>query len=119
MNSNALRARLLTLRGDVDFTSASKLEEISTPFGSCDVVVLDLQQLGFVDTTFLRFLLKLAKQAREHVLNPVRLIAPAPRARRLLDVTGLSRRFAIYETLEQSLRDVPKFVQTGRLTLVA
>ena len=103
---NDLRARTIALRGDVDFTTAPKLAHLCASFAACDVIVLDLSGTGFVDTTFLRFLIQLRKQAREQVPDPVRLVAPAERARRILEVTGLIRRFAVYDTVLAATRDV-------------
>lgn len=106
MVTNDLRARLVVLSGDVDFASSEKLAHLHASFAACDVVVLDLTQVRFADTTLLRFLLQLRKQARDDVENPVRLLGPAPAVRRLLEVTGLVRRFGLYGTLAQATRDV-------------
>ena|SRR5579862_1562751 len=100
-----LRARIVALGGDIDFSSTPMLTRLCASFSSYDVIVLDLRHVDFADTTFLRFLLQLKKRARPEVPDPVRLVAMTKRPRRLLEVTGLASAFAFFDRQEDAVRD--------------
>jgi anti-anti-sigma factor len=55
---------------------------------------MDVADLEYADTSFLRFLLRLKKHENKANPNAIRLVRVNRRLRRLLEITGLSRVFA-------------------------
>jgi anti-anti-sigma factor len=77
---------VLRFSGEVDMTDAADLKQLERETHDSNVIV-DVANLRYADTTFLRFLIRL----RRH--GSVRLIGANQTVRRVLDVTGLSRYF--------------------------
>lgn len=57
-------------------------------------VVVDVAKLGYADTNFLRFLIRLKKHENKSATQAVRLVRVGRRLRRLLEITGLRSLFA-------------------------
>lgn len=75
------------------------LSHIATLTGGSQIVVMDVAQLKYADTTFLRFLLGLKKDGAD-----VRLAGLNRRCRRVFDVTGLTQHFEFYEAASEATR---------------
>jgi anti-sigma B factor antagonist len=85
---------VVTVRGEVDLATAPELEScLHRAFGDApDGVVLDLDGLTFIDSSGLRVLVALAKDARSRDASLT--LRNVPRhAQRVLDLTGLSEWF--------------------------
>jgi anti-sigma B factor antagonist len=85
-----------SLRGELDVATADRCCDVlldlmteKTPH-----LVLDLSELGFCDPYGLGGLVRAANYA-ERAGGSLTLARPGPRLARLLDVTGLHRRFAV------------------------
>jgi anti-sigma B factor antagonist len=86
---------VLTVNGEIDLTSAPKLdEEITTVVESSDQVVIELGGVSFMDSTGLRVLLKASKTLTSRGGTLV-LRQPSEPVRRLLEVSGLNEHFAV------------------------
>jgi anti-sigma B factor antagonist len=93
-SARAGEAVVVTIRGEVDLATAPELELcLQRAFGeSADGVVLDLDGLTFIDSSGLRVLVALAKDARSRDASFT--LTNVPRhAQRVLDLTGLSEWF--------------------------
>jgi anti-anti-sigma factor len=89
-------ARTVMVRGEVDLATASELESLvrSALAEAPDGVVLDLAQLTFIDSSGLRALVALAKDAASR--NSSLALRNLPRhAQRVLDLTGLGDWFEV------------------------
>jgi anti-sigma B factor antagonist len=64
-------------------------------------LVVDMQRTIYVDSTALGVLIGTLKRTREQG-GDLRLVAPAPRVKRLLEITGLVNVFPIDETAEEA-----------------
>jgi len=86
---------VVTIRGEVDLATSPELESsVSRAFdGAPSVVVLDLGALTFIDSSGLRVLVSLAREASARGAS-LALRAVPPHAQRVLDLTGLSDTFA-------------------------
>lgn len=87
--------RVVHIKGDIDLVRAPELEKLANELASSSNVVLDVGDVQYVDTTFLRFLLRLRAQENKTSRESIRLVGATRRLRRLLDVTGLTRSFAL------------------------
>jgi anti-anti-sigma factor len=88
--------RTVTVRGEVDLATATDLEAIvrSALDGAPDGVVLDLAQLTFIDSSGLRVLVALAKDAESR--GTALALRNLPRhAQRVLELTGLGDWFEV------------------------
>ena len=86
---------VLTVKGELDAYSAPALED---QFGRLiaervDIVVLDLSQTAFCDSSGLRAILTSQRRLQEN-RGLMRLRAPSEAVKRLLDITGLTDHFA-------------------------
>jgi anti-sigma B factor antagonist len=90
---------VVTISGDVDVTSAEALAGIQKELAPSSRVVVDVADLEYADTSFLRFLLHLKKHENKSERDAIRLVHVSRRLRRLLEITGLSRVFACEDTV--------------------
>src|SRR5258705_13752261 len=90
-NTPAGAACVLTVRGDIDLASASDFEAAlrGALDGSPSSIMIDLTELSFIDSSGLRVLVSLSKEAQARGASfGLRNI---PRhAQRVLDITGLT-----------------------------
>jgi anti-sigma B factor antagonist len=85
---------VVTIRGEIDLANAADLENglRRALDGSPSSVVLDLEALTFIDSSGLRVLVALSKEAQSR--NASFGLRNVPRhAQRVLDITGLSDLF--------------------------
>ena len=82
---------VLVLDGELDLATAPDVSAAirATFLDTGARVVLDMAQVGFIDSTGIRTVL----EADKHTATPLVLIAPSPAVTRVLDLTRLRRRF--------------------------
>ena len=93
-NAQAGAACVLTVRGDIDLASAPDFETaLRTALeGSPGSITIDLGALTFIDSSGLRVLVSLSKDAQSQ--GATIALRNVPRhAQRVLDITGLSEWF--------------------------
>lgn len=84
-------ALLVKLSGELDLAGATVMRQLTAWVDAQpdpSPLVLDLSELGFVDSSGLRMLLETTVGER-----PVALLAPSAPVARLLELTGLTERF--------------------------
>ena len=86
---------LVTLAGDVDFTSADALSVLEKTLVDRENIVVDVEGLKYVDSSFLRFLIRVKEHADKEEPTTVELVGVKPKLRRALEVTGLSSMFEL------------------------
>jgi anti-sigma B factor antagonist len=93
---------VLALGGELDLAAASSLdEELGQALQSgSQVIVIDLKDLEFIDSTGLSVLVRAHQRAQETGLQ-LGLINPGAQVERLLSLTGLAQRL----TLDQAALD--------------
>ena len=98
------QATVLTISGELDLASSPVLEErLDEVFGSdSDVVILDLRDLDFMDSTGLSVLVK-AHQAAEAGDRQLCLVKGPPQVQRLLSLTGVADRLRVLDAPEDAL----------------
>jgi anti-anti-sigma factor len=96
------QAYVLAVSGELDLAAASSLEgELDQALESgSQVIVIDLRDLEFIDSTGLSVLVRAHQRAQQSNLQ-LGLVNPGAQVERLLSLTGLAQRL----TLEQSAQD--------------
>jgi stage II sporulation protein AA (anti-sigma F factor antagonist) len=96
--------RVLCLRGELDLASAPLLQrEIeSDESGATTTVVLDLEQLKFIDSTGLRVILLAQEHSREHS-REFAVTRGSQQVQRLLAITGVSEHLRIITSSDELL----------------
>lgn len=98
------RAITLTIHGELDLLSAPVLEQALGEVKALevDLIILDLRELAFMDSTGLHLLV----QAQQHAHDSGRsfaLVRGGEQVQRLLDVTGVGDALTIVDSPEELL----------------
>jgi len=93
----------LTLEGEVDVYTAPRLKEtlIETIEAGCANVIVDLQQVGFIDSSGLGVLVGGLRRAKERS-GAIRLVCTRDNILKIFRITGLDKVFPIFESLEEA-----------------
>jgi anti-sigma B factor antagonist len=96
---------VIGVSGELDLASSPTLEQrLDEVFASdASLVILDLRELDFMDSTGLSVLIK-AHQAAEEAGRRLCLVKGPPQVQRLLSLTGVGERLSVLETPEEALR---------------
>ena len=98
------RAAIVKLTGSANMDVADDLQErllelVDTP---TDQLILDLSELQFVSSVGLGAIIAAHLRCRHHD-GEIRLVAPPPKILELLEVTKLTKLFAIYDSVEAAI----------------
>lgn len=96
--SSSDSSRLVTVSGEIDLASAPKLETALVAEAD-QTVIVDLLEVGFMDSTGLRSLLS-ARDALEEGGGRLLLVFGEGPVERILELTGLTGRFEHFPSLE-------------------
>lgn len=94
---SAAGMRLVTATGELDMASSTELEEALASEPD-EVVIADLCDVGFIDSSGLRSLLA-ARDRLEDAGGRLILVFGDGPVERIIDLTGLADRFEIFETV--------------------
>ena len=95
---------LIVARGELDIGATPRLSTVLAMAGASrgGRLVLDLAGVDFIDSTALGTILKAASELEESS-TALAVVAPDGPVRRLLEVTNLTGRFALYPTRAEAL----------------
>lgn len=95
-------AVVLAVSGELDLSSSPALEEeVGKAIGSdASIVIVDLRELEFIDSTGLGVLVKANQRAVDED-RAFALVRGGPQVERLLTLTGLAERLTTAETPEE------------------
>jgi anti-sigma B factor antagonist len=96
--SSSDSSRIVTVSGEIDLASAPKLETALVAEAD-QTVIVDLLEVGFMDSTGLRSLLS-ARDALEEGGGRLLLVFGEGPVERILELTGLTDRFEHFPSLE-------------------
>jgi anti-sigma B factor antagonist len=101
-------AAVLNVVGDVDAANAHLLREavITAINGGPPVVVVDLTQVGYVDSVGLGTLVVSLKRAAEQQ-TALRLVVTSPQIEKVLKITGLLSVFDVYNNQQSAISGQP------------
>jgi anti-anti-sigma factor len=96
-------ATVIAITGELDLATSPALEEaLERAFGAdVELVVLDLRELEFMDSTGLSVLVK-AHQAAELAHHKLALVKGPPQVQRLLNLTGVAERLRLLDAPEDA-----------------
>lgn len=96
-------ATVVTVSGELDLASSPALEErLDEVFNSdSELVILDLRELDFMDSTGLSVLIK-AHLSAEQGDRQLCLVKGPPQVQRLLTLTGVGNRLSLVEAPEDA-----------------
>jgi len=97
------RAYLVSVDGELDLYSAPQLQaELEALAPDANDVVLDLTEVGFIDSTALGTILASGRRLRDAADDELRRAA-TPATRKLLGVVGVDRVVPVYDTSDAAL----------------
>ena len=96
---------VLEVRGEVDVSTSPELRNRLAGISEAGqkVVVVDLTDVSFVDSTALGVLVSGLKRFRSDG-GDLRLVVTQPHIAKVFEITGLTEVFAIYRTSEEAVR---------------
>jgi anti-anti-sigma factor len=106
---------VLTLNGELDMSRSDELDGMAANVFSDDQVnaIFDLSDVAFMDSSALRWLLKVQEGA-DQTGSRLRLVAPEGGSLlRLLSLTGLADRFAVFPTRTDAEQPSPDMTESS------
>ena len=97
---------VVVVAGEIDVYTADKLRDalVSSAVRSCPNVILDMSAVDFTDSTGLGVMVGAHKRAHQ-LGGGLKLAGIRDHLRGVLGVTGLSKVFTVYETVEAASAD--------------
>jgi anti-sigma B factor antagonist len=93
----------IVLSGDLSVQTLSELREKLAQAESCDVAVLDLSAVNYVDSTTLTAFVKMrGRMLSGGRSGTVRIARPAVNVRRIFEICHLDKLFEIYDSIEEA-----------------
>jgi anti-anti-sigma factor len=95
---------VLSVSGELDLASSPALEEELTRVGggSSEMLILDLRELEFMDSTGLSVVVKAHQRAQEDGRR-FGLVKGRPQVQRLLSLTGVAERMTLADSVQELL----------------
>ena len=99
MSSEERRA-ILRLKGELDVSSSPALEDELSRLSGASVIVLDLSELEFIDSTGLGVLVKSHQHVRDAGGRRA-IVEGGGQVKRLLELTGLDQQLTLVASLDE------------------
>lgn len=94
---------IVTAAGEIDISTVTRLREpLFEMAASGAPLVIDLDQVSFIDSVGLAVLVGTANRAAEHG-STLQVVCAPPKIRQLVRLTGLDRRIPLVSTLDEAL----------------
>jgi len=96
---------VLTVSGEIDIATAPSLRErlYSLLAEEKRQLVVDLDDVGFLDSTALGVLVGVLKRARSEG-GEVRIVCTQPRVRKVFEITRLDSAFDLFDSVDEAVR---------------
>jgi anti-sigma B factor antagonist len=93
----------MRLTGEVDVYTAPRLKEalVEQIEGGCADILVDLDGVGFIDSSGLGVLVGGMRRAKEHS-GAIRLVCTRENVLKIFRITGLDKVFSIFETIDEA-----------------
>lgn len=95
----------VVLDGEIDVYTAPRLKEelVSVVESGCPNVIVDMQNVGFIDSSGLGVLVSVLRRARERD-GVVRIVCTRENILKIFRITGLDKVFPIFSDLAEAQR---------------
>lgn len=95
----------VTLEGEIDVYTAPRLKEelVSIVESGCPNVVVDMEKVGFIDSSGLGVLVSALRRARERD-GVVRIVCTRDNILKIFRITGLDKVFPIYSEMGEATK---------------
>jgi anti-sigma B factor antagonist len=95
----------VTLEGEIDVYTAPRLKEelVSVVESGCPNVIVDMEKVGFIDSSGLGVLVSALRRARERD-GVVRIVCTRENILKIFRITGLDKVFPIYAEMAEARR---------------
>jgi anti-sigma B factor antagonist len=95
---------VVSIGGEVDVSTAPRLRDalMSVVARGYETVVLDLSDVGFIDSSALAVILSAWKQIKAHD-GSLAIASPTPRIARIFEITGLTLSFPVCGSVSEAL----------------
>jgi anti-sigma B factor antagonist len=94
---------IVTVRGEVDLATSPQLRDCLTGVvEKSSAVVVDLDEVGFIDSTGIGVLVGGVKRARSNG-GELSLVCTQRRILKVLEITGLTQVFSVYESVDAAI----------------
>ncbi|HEX9376175.1 MAG TPA: STAS domain-containing protein [Actinomycetota bacterium] len=99
------KTSVVSLRGEIDVYTAPRLRQalIDLVSGGATDIVVDMDKVDFLDSTGLGVLVGGLKRVKSNE-GDLRLVVTQERIMKIFDITGLSKVFPMYESLDAALQ---------------
>ena len=96
---------VLSVSGEIDMATAPNLRERLHALLADDKshLVVDLDDVGFLDSTALGVLVGVLKRARTEG-GEVRIVSTQPRVRKVFEITRLDSAFDLFDSVDEAVR---------------
>ena len=96
---------ILTVSGEIDIATAPSLRERLHGLlaDNKHQLVVDLDDVGFLDSTALGVLVGVLKRARSEG-GEVRIVCTQPRVRKVFEITRLDSAFDLFDSVDEAVR---------------
>ena len=104
---------VITLDGEWDLARAEELEKTLEPAYDQPLVILDMTNTTYADSTCLGRLIKMRSHRREKEFEPAFIVLPSPQLRKLFDLVGFDKIWPLFDTLEEARAEMER-VRAGQ-----
>ncbi len=95
--------RVVAIAGEVDLLNAGDLEQrIAATMHGVSVLVLALDGVTYLDSAALHMLERLRRRCGDADVQLTLVCRPGSRARRVLDLSGMTELFAVHDSIEST-----------------
>ncbi len=99
---------IITLEGEWDLARADELERLLEPAYERPLVILDMSNTSYADSTCLGRLITMRSHRRERNFEPAFIVLPSPQLRKLFDLVGFDKIWPLFDTLEQARTEMER-----------
>jgi len=101
------KSHLIRIQGEIDVYTSPRVKEIISELieqGHYQLII-DLEEVRYIDSTGLGVLIGALKRVREHE-GSINLICTNPQIKKIFNITGLVKIFGIFKDVEEAKKNL-------------
>jgi anti-sigma B factor antagonist len=109
--------QIIDVAGEIDVYSVSRLKTalVNALSEAPSEIILDIRKVRYIDSTGLGVLIGGLRRIREHG-GSIKIVVIDVHIRKILEITGMSGIFALYETESEAVQNKPARLRSFRAT---